>query len=66
MNENKFVKICGSLINLKYVSEICYNEGVIFYNCCGQYSGRSSSSFSNLNQFKTDIDNLIKAGILLI
>ena len=64
MNEHKFVKICGSLINLKYVSEICYNEGVIYFNCCGQYSGRSESSFSNLNQFKTDIDNLIKTGIL--
>lgn len=63
MNENKFVKICGSLINLKYVSEICYTEGVIYFNCCGQYAGRSSSSFSNLNQFKTDIDNLIKTGI---
>ena len=64
MNENKFVKICGSLMNLKYVSEICYNEEVIYFNCCGQYAGRSSSSFSNLNQFKTDIDNLIKTGIL--
>ena len=64
MNENKFVKICGSLINLKYVSEICYNEGVIYFNCCGQYAGRSSSSFSNLNKFKTNIDNLIKTGIL--
>ena len=64
MNENKFVKICGSLINLRNVSEICYNEGVIYFNCCGQYAGRSESTFSNLNQFKTDIDNLIKTGIL--
>ena len=38
MNENKFVKICGSLINLRNVSEIRYNEGVIYFNCCGQYA----------------------------